>query len=372
MGKHAQRGRVLPPERSRRGRLFQHRYPVLAAGAVLAVAGVSALLLSAGTPATSLLSGAGTPATSAPAGSEAQAFVSSAAITGGGCSFTSLCEGEGGQQPQVGNGFGNLGNNNRRNHHQRPTATPTFSTTSPAAPPTKGPVTPTVTPTVTQTVTPTDTPTTSSPSSTGSGQFFGLAPLGTQLPRSDSYCASQVEPMAENVAANDTANHTVPSGTVAWGPWAQRISFFQDVDGNFTGTTGEILEWAACKWGWDQSYAMAEAVIESTWRQSEVSGGSYGILQVKVSAGGAAPSANSGWGGYPQIQESTALDADAQMAYLRACYDGDTTWLGNGYAAGNAWGCIGSWYSGQWLTSAADGYISRVQAVLSSQGWTKL
>jgi autotransporter family porin len=196
--------------------------------------------------------------------------------------------------------------------------------------------------------------------------------VGTQLPRSDSYCASQVEPMTENVAANDAANHTVPSGSVQWGPWAQRISNFQDVDGNFSGTTGEILEWAACKWGWDQSYAMAEAVVESTWRQSEVSGGSYGILQVKVSANGAAPSANSGWGGYPQIQQSTALDADAQMAYLRACYDGDTTWLGNGYAAGNAWGCIGSWYSGQWLTSAAEGYISRVQAVLSSQGWTNL
>jgi hypothetical protein len=26
---------------------------------------------------------------------------------------------------------------------------------------------------------------------------------------------------------------------------------FARVDGNFSGTTGEILEWAACKWGRD-------------------------------------------------------------------------------------------------------------------------
>jgi autotransporter family porin len=181
-----------------------------------------------------------------------------------------------------------------------------------------------------------------------------------------------VQPYTERVSANTTANHTVPSGPVQFGPWAQRIANFTHVDGNFTGTTDEILEWAACKWGWDQNYAKAEAVIESTWRQSEVGGGSYGILQVKVSAGGAAPSANTGWGGYPWVQQSTALDADAQMAYLRACYDGDTPWLGNGYTAGDAWGCIGSWYSGDWHSAAANGYISRVQAALNSQAWLKL
>jgi hypothetical protein len=214
----------------------------------------------------------------------------------------------------------------------------------------------------------------------GSGQFFGLAPAGTQLPRSDAYCASQVRPMAETVPANTAANHdTPPAGTdFHWGPWVHRspglAANIAHVDGNFAGTTGEILEWAACKWGWDQNYAMAEAVRESSWRQSEVgdNGHSFGILQVRAARASQAPSSDTGWGGLPWTEQSTALDADAQMAYLRACYDGDTPWLGNGYQAGDAWGCIGSWFSGQWHAAAADGYISRVQAVLSTQAWLKL
>ena len=100
------------------------------------------------------------------------------------------------------------------------------------------------------------------------------------------------------------------------------------------------LEWAACKWGWDQDYAMAEAIDESVWKQSEVSGNSYGILQVNVSHDGDSPSANSNWGGYPWVQESTAVNADAQMAYLRSCYDGDVTYLGNGYHAGELGGAL--------------------------------
>ena len=95
----------------------------------------------------------------------------------------------------------------------------------------------------------------------------------------------------------------------------------------------------------------------------------FGILQVSVSQDGDSPSANSGWGGYPWVQESTAVNADAQMAYLRSCYDGDVTYLGNGYHAGDAWGCIGSWFSGQWYDSGATGYISDVKGFLGSQTW---
>jgi hypothetical protein len=185
-----------------------------------------------------------------------------------------------------------------------------------------------------------------------------------------------VEPVAETVPANTAANHDIPpAGTnFHWGPFVTRgaalTAAFAHVDGNFAGTTGEILEWAACKWGWNQDYAMAEAVRESNWKQSENgdNGHSFGILQVRVSRAADSVPANSAWGGFPWVGQSTALDADAQMAYLRACYDGDTPWLGNGYQAGNAWGCIGSWFSGQWLSAGSDGYISRVQAVLNSQG----
>jgi len=302
MGKHGRSGRV-----------FRHRYPVLAAGAVLAVAGVSTLLIG-GAPATPVLAGGESPAGAVLAGGESSATASSSGRA-------------------------------------------TDTSTGPRAD--------------LRTVTAKDT-STSSPRRSGS--YFGLAPMGTALPRSDAYCAAHVQPQSERIPANTFANHTVPSGPVQFGPWGQRVAYFTDVDGHFTGTTGEILEWAACKWGWDQDLAMAEAVRESTWKQSEVgdNGDSFGILQVRVSKIGDPASANSGWGGFPWVQRSTALDADAQMAYLRACYDGDTSWLGNGYQAGNVWGCIGSWFSGQWLSPAADGYISRVQAVLKSKGWLNL
>ena len=327
----------------------RHRYPVLAAGAVLAVAGVSSVLVSGRASDTAVL-----------AGGEAPAAAPSSASAIYGCA-------------KSGGGFSNLS-----------------LTTAPACPPGEHGVTwqvqmtqptPTGTPTVTPTGFPASTPSgTSTSSPNGSGQFFGLAPVGTQLPRSDAYCASHVQPMAENVPANTTANHDIPpAGTdFHWGPFVTRspglTATFTHVDGNFAGTTGEILEWAACKWGWDQDLAMAEAVRESSWKQSEVgdNGDSFGILQVRVSRAGDPAWANSGWGGFPWVQRSTALDADAQMAYLRACYDGDTSWLGNGYQAGNVWGCIGSWFSGRWLSPAADGYISRVQAVLKSKGWLNL
>jgi hypothetical protein len=92
---------------------------------------------------------------------------------------------------------------------------------------------------------------------------------------------------------------------------------FSKVDGDFSGTTDEILEWAAGKCGMDQNIAKAEAIAESSWQQSTVgdNGDSYGILQVRAAPGGSPASANNGWGGYPWTQKSTALDADAQMAY---------------------------------------------------------
>ena len=357
MGKHVQSG----------GR-FRHKNPVLAASAVLAVVGVSSFLVAGGTTTIAGLVGAGAPVA---ASSSASAIYRSTQPSGG---FSALFATAGPTRSSGGApGFLARAADVRRHSHSQDglpvTASATPTVTHSVIPAVTPPVTPTVTPSVTSTVTPSATAT-SSPS--GPGQAFGLASVGTSLPRSDAYCASQVQPMAENVAANTTANHTVPSGSVQFGPWAQRIAYFKDVDGDFTGTTGEILEWAACKWGWDQDYAMAEAVIESGWRQSEVGTNSYGILQVKVSPTGTSPSTNMGWGGYPWVQQSTALDADAQMAYLRACYDGDTPWLGNGYQAGNAWGCIGSWFSGDWLSAAADGYISRVQAALNSQAWLKV
>lgn len=37
--------------------------------------------------------------------------------------------------------------------------------------------------------------------------------------------------------------------------------------------------------------------------------------------------------------------------------------------AGDLWGCVGSWYSGDWHSSAANGYISRVQGQMNNHTW---
>ena len=39
------------------------------------------------------------------------------------------------------------------------------------------------------------------------------------------------------------------------------------------------------------------------------------------------------------------------------------------YKAGDIWGCIGLWYSGQWHSAAADGYIARVKGYMNQQIW---
>lgn len=218
---------------------------------------------------------------------------------------------------------------------------------------------------------------------TSAGTAWRLAPassMGT-YPRPDAYCAARVRQYPERVAANAMANTTIPPmGTdFHWGPWVNQTPEmaynFSKVDGNFSGSTDEILEWAACKWGMDQNIAKAEAMAESSWYQSTVgdNGDSYGILQVRAAPDGSSASANNGWGGYPWTQKSTALDADAQMAYLRAVYDGQS-YMGNGgngspALKGDIWNAVSTWQSGS--DTGPDSYTQEIQGDLASQAWRR-
>src|SRR5215831_9130288 len=112
--------------------------------------------------------------------------------------------------------------------------------------------------------------------------FFGLRPVGSwsSLP-SDAQCAAAVhrstwEPRPQNYQQN----HTIPApGAMAasfaarpravggaynpiWDTWLMKR-----VDGRFTGTTDEIFQWAACKWGLPDNLIRADAIRESTWFQ---------------------------------------------------------------------------------------------------------
>jgi hypothetical protein len=302
------------------------------------------------------------------------------------------------------------------------------------------------------------------PAAPAPGGYFSLQPVGSwsSLPN-DSQCAAKVhysawEPRPENYQQN----HTMPApGAMAaafalrprdegnaynplWDSW-----LLPRVDGQFTGTTDEILQWAACKWGLPDNLIRADAVIESDWFQylhfpndARVGGGGGGSCYWKRGCGDAFssptaataiycngidtqgllpadvhdyqrdPVTNAGgypyrpdpglcpktfsilgvmsWaesvpkspypaypgnqnGTFPFTRDSTAAAVDYWAAYIRGCYEGWATWLKNTgthtYAAGDLWGCIGSWFSGDWHSPAANGYIARVQAAEKELTW---
>jgi autotransporter family porin len=233
-----------------------------------------------------------------------------------------------------------------------------------------------------------------SPKPPAAPAHFKTLPPGSKLP-TDAQCAAWVrtKPFKENKHANATANatkgHKVDGSLFAGdGPAATRIA--PRVSGSFTGTTQTILRWTACKWGIDEDMVYAQAAIESWWRQDTLGDWgtdasacppghglgadgkagqcpqSYGVLQDRW------PYMKQGWPGYAR---STAMAADVAYAFWRACFEGYETWLntverGQDYKAGDAWGCVGRWFSGRWHTSAAEGYITRVKDYLAQRIWT--
>ena len=335
-----------------------------------------------------------------------------------------------------------------------PAPTPKATPTRSAAP----------TPKSTAAPTPTSAPkTTTSTGPPAAAGYFTLRPVGgwSSLP-GDSTCAGAVrystwEPRPQNYQQN----HTMPaSGAMAasfatrpralggsyntlWDTWLLRR-----VDGRYTGTTDEILQWAACKWGLPDNLIRADAVVESTWFQylhypndASYGGGggscywlygcgdafssptaasitycngiaAQGVLASEVhnyqrdpvtGAGGYpytpttglcpktfsilgvmswddpawqapyAPYAGNQNGTFPFTRDSTAAAADYWGAYIRGCYEGWAYWLkdtGTGnYGAGDLWGCVGSWYSGDWHSSGANSYIAQVQTNQNNRIW---
>jgi autotransporter family porin len=187
---------------------------------------------------------------------------------------------------------------------------------------------------------------------------------GTPLP-TGADCAARVTPSSwEPRPENYEANHTVPPTPVfaeidGGDPIAQS-RFLPRIDGNFTGTTDEIIRWASCKWGFDPAITRARVWSESSWRQSTVgdAGQSFGLLQVKRTV----------HGGYPWIEDATALNLEYALAWLRSCYEGWMShWLPPG-ARGDEWGCIGLWFSGEWKTNNRD-YIAGVRRELVARPW---
>jgi hypothetical protein len=234
-------------------------------------------------------------------------------------------------------------------------------------------------------------------------------------PRPDNYKPNHVLVDAASVHNSFATRPRSGSGTYdpRWDSW-----LLPRVDGQFTGTTDEIIQWAACKWGLPDDYLRAEAYTESSWFQYETypsgrcvdlygcgdwfsseplaarqtycdglaTAGAYdyqkdygaGLCPKTYSIVGIMSWWNPSWGfnwagnqngTFPFTRNSTATALDYMASQIRGCYEGWQKELGSGYQAGDLWGCAGAWYSGRWHDAGAQTYISHVQANQSSQPW---
>lgn len=185
---------------------------------------------------------------------------------------------------------------------------------------------------------------------------------------SDRAAASQVERSGcEPREGNRRANRRVPTGAELrrFRRASRGQGVARRVTGDFAGTTEEIIEWAAHKWGFDPDLLKAQAVAESSWNQQKVGDGgrSFGLMQIKRTI----------WrGSHPLSARSTAFNVDLAAAILRQAYDGRATWYRSaGYRRGDLWGSLGAYYSGRWRDSDGLAYVSRVQRHLAERPWTK-
>jgi hypothetical protein len=170
--------------------------------------------------------------------------------------------------------------------------------------------------------------------------------------------------------ANRESNRRTPSKRTLRGfrRWSDLPrAYKRRVTGSYTGTTDEILQWAARKWGFSPDVFRAVAVIESWWKMAAVGddGDSFGIMQVKRGPHCC----------FPATRRSTAFNVDYYGAWLRAAYDGRFRWLntvprGERYRAGDLWGSVGVWYSGRWRLGTGE-YIGRVKKVIRKRVWRR-
>ncbi len=222
---------------------------------------------------------------------------------------------------------------------------------------------------------------------------------GKNLP-SERDCATHVHFSSSEPRSNNTpANQSVPTHQqiAQLAPWNETIGvdpkadgLRKQVTGNFTGTTDEIFQWVACKWGIDANIVRAEAIVESHWHQNQRGDytanrsacppgswdgqgcyQSYGILQIKYIYN------QSAW---PMSRDNTAFSAEYVYGVIRTCFEGWATYLKTltplpgypQYQAGDLWGCLGRWYSGGWYDQGAIDYIQKVKTALAEKAWLQV
>jgi hypothetical protein len=221
---------------------------------------------------------------------------------------------------------------------------------------------------------------------------------------SDAEAAARVTTVAEIRPNNEAANRYQPSDAELTafhdaryqaGPNAGRLGDDivpqrRAVTGRFTGSTDEILQWGAHKWGIPEDILRAVAHQESTWHQSTMGdrqtvadAGLYpvhsrisatevyeslGLMQIKWRADGSLHP-----GTEPLRWKSTAFNVDYWAANIRFFYDGTArSWFSRSpsYGPGQAWESVGAWYQPTpWLNAGQLAYIDKVRAKHDTRTW---
>lgn len=266
------------------------------------------------------------------------------------------------------------------------------------------------------------------------GEFVTSAP-NSALP-ADVTCAAKInaakklENRPDNAVYNATLGKALPNFFNGSLPHANSV-IAAHISGNFTGSTEDILRWGACKWGLDENVVKAMAANESQWQQAHrFNATNLAAAQAAASAvgntltyhpstncatntmpgssvpptplpnplpvaqpqgtGAASANCSRDWGilqvnyeqypsAWPQAESSTAMNVDVVLAIVRACYDGDESWLATKslpagakpYAAGNLSYCVGRYFSGSWYDANAQLYINRINVELNGKTWAQ-
>jgi autotransporter family porin len=177
------------------------------------------------------------------------------------------------------------------------------------------------------------------------------------------------EPRPENRASN----RRVP-GRKLIRQWRKRseMPYARYVNGQFRGTTDEIIQWAAHKWGINTNIMRAVATVETWWVHSfrGDNGDSFGLYQVRRPY--------HCWGDCRIMRYYTAFNADYYGGIIRSYFDGLQTWLnretdnGKPYRAGDLWGSMGAWYSGRWWgppSRPVEPYLNMVKFRRAEKTW---
>ncbi len=204
------------------------------------------------------------------------------------------------------------------------------------------------------------------PSMTKGLKRVGAPPLSSRAAK-NRVKRTRWEPRPRNAKANRTV------------PTRRQIRYFRSnsdmpnarwVNGRMTGSTDDIIEWAAIKWGLPKNVLRAVAVHETWWDNNFVGdqGDSFGIFQVRRPYHCC----------LPFMRGSTAFNADYYGGIIRAYYDGKQSWLNNPdvapdngktYRAGDLWGSVGAWYSGRWWTDGNRAYVRAVKKHARQKTW---